>query len=92
MLNPDSASHPLVQFGEILKQVQDDTSKKFQICLVRFQIFQSAICNLRSTVVFPDFLQDLFGGGEGTRRPSVEIDLHIPIDRKPHILHHLPGI
>ena len=35
MLNPDSASHPLVQFAEILKQVQDDTSKKFQISLAR---------------------------------------------------------
>ncbi len=34
-LNPDSASHPLVQFGEILKQVQDDKSGKFQISLVR---------------------------------------------------------
>ncbi len=36
MLNRDSASHPLVQFGEILKQVQDDKSRKFQISLVRF--------------------------------------------------------
>jgi hypothetical protein len=44
MLNPDSASHPLVQFGEILKQVQDDRSRKFQIFLVSLvPIFQPSI-------------------------------------------------
>jgi hypothetical protein len=36
MLKPFSASHPLVQSGEILNQVQDDRSGKFQICLVHF--------------------------------------------------------
>jgi hypothetical protein len=30
MLNPDSASHLLVQFDEILKQVQDDKSRTFK--------------------------------------------------------------
>jgi len=48
MLNTDSASHPLVPFGEILKQVQDDKSQKFQIGLVGFEI--SSICNLQSEI------------------------------------------
>jgi len=35
VLNSGSGSYPLVQFGEILKQVQNDISKKFQIYLDR---------------------------------------------------------
>ena len=43
MLNPGSASHPLVQFGEILKQVQDDNIILFQMLEINSQTFRVRI-------------------------------------------------